>query len=380
MKNQFELRLVNKVGKLTHSSKQRHSNPEATDDQASILVNTTSTESEPLASRKLTASKIATVNKLSSSSLSDLSETLSDVSDSAILETVIVDKSNSIKGGSRKVKGHADNMNSSRKTNHRQSKSRKNQAKRLIPSRSMCCSKKCGALALVAVYISLDTLFNLFFVTFSAKITKSFVLTPNITKSFNKVPTYENFNIKTSTYDVWVVSLVRDALLFLVILAVGIRHKLIHRFIRFVHKKYISALLCLFMYSYSMLKMLLHSDQAFIDKRASDNTSMLMFIWNIIAAFLFFIAWYMLALLKPKECYYQKTNIDGGDMGENDMEEDIFLETLKETKKKRSSLLRLFRYSGPDWHFILIGTIFLIAGSICKCAKLFNLARYIPIC
>ena len=100
------------------------------------------------------------------------------------------------------------------------------------------------------------TLFNLFFVTFSAKITKSFVLTPNITKSFNKVPTYENFNIKTSTYDVWVVSLARDALLFLVILTVGIRHKLIHRFIRIVHKKYISALFCLFMYSYSMLKML----------------------------------------------------------------------------------------------------------------------------
>jgi hypothetical protein len=165
---------------------------------------------------------------------------------------------------------------------------------------------------------------------------------------------------------VWVISLVRDAVLLLVILTVGIRHKFIHQFIRFVHKKYVSALLCLIMYSYSMLKMLLHSDQAFTDQRPSDNTSMLMFLWNIISAFLFFIAWYMLALLKPKESFYQKTNVDGGDAGENEVEEDIFLETLKETKKKRSSLFRLFRYSGPDWPFILVGTIFLIAGAICK--------------
>lgn len=163
------------------------------------------------------------------------------------------------------------------------------------------------------------------------------------------------------------ISVVRDCVLFLILLTVAIKHSLVYGLIRFVHKKYVSGFLCLIMYSYAMLKMLLHSDQAFIDNRASDNTSMLMFLWNIISAFMFFIVWYMLALLKLKECNYQKTNIDGGDMeGEAEAEEDIFLETLKETKKKRSSLLRLFRYSGPDWHFILIGTVFLIAGSICK--------------
>lgn len=203
-----------------------------------------------------------------------------------------------------------------------------------------------------------------FFVTFSEKITKSFVITSNITKSFNKLPTYENFNIKTSTYDVWIISIVRDVLLFLIILIIAIRHRLVYSLIRFIHKKYLSAFLCLIMYSYSMLKMLLHSDQAFNNKRSPDNTSMLMFIWNIIAAFLFFIVWYSISLLKLKECNYQKTNIDGSDMGDNDGEEDIFLETLKETKKKRSSLFKLFSYSGPDWAFILVGTIFLILGSI----------------
>ncbi len=176
--NQFELRLVNKVGKLTQNKSS------ASDEQASILVNnnTTPLDNQP------SASKIEG-NKLSSSSLSDLSETLSDISDSAILETVIVEKANGTKTSKKKQKSFGAEVSSkaSRKSDRQCKLSRKRQAKRLMPSRSMCCSKKCGALAFVATYISLDTLFNLFFVTFSAKITKSFVLTPNITKSFNKV-------------------------------------------------------------------------------------------------------------------------------------------------------------------------------------------------
>jgi hypothetical protein len=126
-----------------------------------------------------------------------------------------------------------------------------------IVRNKMCCSKKCGCLSLIAVYISLDVLFNLFFVTFSANLTKSFITSPNISKSFHRFPSFQNFNIKTSTYDVWVVSLVRDAFLFFIILTVAIRHRFVYTFIRFIHKKYISSFLCLIMYSYAMLKMVI---------------------------------------------------------------------------------------------------------------------------
>jgi len=69
-----------------------------------------------------------------------------------------------------------------------------------------------------------------------------------------------------------------------------------------------------------MIKMLLHSDT-----RQVKQSSMLMFIWNVVAGFLFFISWYMLRLLNHKQLNYRKTDIDGGDLGENGNEEDIFI-------------------------------------------------------
>jgi len=69
-----------------------------------------------------------------------------------------------------------------------------------------------------------------------------------------------------------------------------------------------------------MIKMLLHSDT-----RQVKQSSMLMFIWNVAAGFLFFISWYMLRLLNHKQLNYRKTDIDGGDLGENGNEEDIFI-------------------------------------------------------
>jgi hypothetical protein len=88
-----------------------------------------------------------------------------------------------------------------------------------------------------------------------------------------------------------------------------------------VHKKYISALLCLAMYSFAMIKMLLHADQ-----RVPQQHNMIMFIWNIIAAVLFFLSWYMMSLLNLKNSNYFKTDVDGGDLGESaPTEDDIFL-------------------------------------------------------
>jgi hypothetical protein len=115
------------------------------------------------------------------------------------------------------------------------------------------------------------------------------------------------------------------------------------------------------MYSFAMIKMLVHADQ-----RVPDRNSMIMFIWNIFAGVLFFISWYMLALLKSKRSSYTKTDVDGGDLGDNALEEDILINTLKETQKKRSSLLRLFKYSKADWLYLLAGTLFLIVGAICE--------------
>jgi hypothetical protein len=98
---------------------------------------------------------------------------------------------------------------------------------------------------------------------------------------------------------------------------VSIHHRIIHSFIKNVHRKYISAVLCLLMYSYAMIKLLIHTDN-----RPKNNINVLMCIWNIIAAFLFFIVWYALSLLKLFD--YKKTNIDGGE-NENGDEADIFL-------------------------------------------------------
>lgn len=75
------------------------------------------------------------------------------------------------------------------------------------------------------------------------------------------------------------------------------------------------------MYSFSMAKMLLHTDK----RQNPDQNNMIMFIWDIAASFLFFISFYMLALLKLKKSNYQKTDVDGGDLGDNAGEEDIFI-------------------------------------------------------
>ena len=42
----------------------------------------------------------------------------------------------------------------------------------------------------------------------------------------------------------------------------------------------------------------------------------------------------------------------------------FILESLKETNKKRSSLIRIFKYSKPYLHFIIGGTVLLVIGSI----------------
>lgn len=210
---------------------------------------------------------------------------------------------------------------------------------------TMCCNKKCTCVAFIAIYISFDVLFNAFFVT----------------SAFTKQPAFSDYTIESSLVDVWLISVARDLVLTFVILMVGIRHQLISGFVKFVHKKYISSFLCLVMYSFAMIKMLIHAD-----KRVPDRSSMIMFIWNIFAGILFFISWYMLALLKSKSSNYQKTDVDGGDLGDNAPEEDILINTLKETQKKRSSLLRLFKYSKADWLYLLAGTLFLIVGAICE--------------
>lgn len=172
---------------------------------------------------------------------------------------------------------------------------------------NMCCSRKCFCVGLIAVFISMDILVNLFFVT----------------ESFKKTPDFSNYHINSSLIDVWFISMARDLVLFVVVTFVAIRHKFISGFVKFVHKKYISAFLCLMMYSFAMIKMLLHSDT-----RQVKQNNMFMLMWNVFAGFLFFISWYMLRLLKHKQSNYRKTDIDGGDLDENGNEEDIFIGNL----------------------------------------------------
>jgi hypothetical protein len=213
----------------------------------------------------------------------------------------------------------------------------------------MCCTRRCTCVFLIILYVVFDVLVNLFFVT----------------RAFSELPDVRPaaYRIESSLVDVWAVSLVRDSFTLIVVIISAVRSRVIYGFVRVVHKKYVSSFLCLIMYAYAMIKMLLHADQ-----RTADRNSMLMFVWNIGASVAFFLCVYMLALLKPKECRYQKTNVDGGDMSEENAgdEGDIFIETLKETNKKRSSLARLFSYSLPDLHVILCGSLFLLLGAICK--------------
>ena len=195
--------------------------------------------------------------------------------------------------------------NHSTGANHHHRRTESNTRSRLLieEDSNMCCTLKCGCITFVSVYLSIDFLLNLFFVT----------------KSFSQLPSVEDFSIKTSLIDIWIISLVRDLFVLTVTLIVGIKHRIIYSFVKWLHKKYISSFACLLMYSYAMIKMLLHADQ-----RKADQMSMLMFICNIVSAIFFFICWYMMSLLKLKECNYQKTDVDGGDIGENG-EEDIFL-------------------------------------------------------
>jgi hypothetical protein len=172
-------------------------------------------------------------------------------------------------------------------------------------TRMACFNKKCIFLTLTFIYVLLDLFLNVFFVT----------------KSFTELPGFHNYNIFFSMIDVWIISLCRDWFVLIVAMIVAIKHELICGFVKFVHKKYISSLLCLAMYSFAMIKMLLHADQ-----REPQQPNMIMFIWNIIGSVMFFLSWYMMSLLNLKNSNYFKTDVDGGDLGESaPTEDDIFL-------------------------------------------------------
>ena len=175
-----------------------------------------------------------------------------------------------------------------------------------VTSDSMCCcSRKCVCVTLIFAFILIDVFLNAFFVTYS----------------FTRAPSFHPYNVRLSLIDIWSVSLARDLVLFVVVLVTAAKHHAIYKFVKFVHRSYLSAFLCLLMYSFAMAKMLLHADQ----RAQPDQTNMAMLIWNIFAAFGFFISFYMLALLKIRKSSYSKTDIDGGDIGENGGEEDVFI-------------------------------------------------------
>lgn len=216
-----------------------------------------------------------------------------------------------------------------------------------------CCSRKCACVMCVFAFVFLDVFLNAFFVTYS------FTSAPRIGGRESENPA-NHYDIRLSLVDIWLIAIVRDFVLLAAVSAVAIRHQAVYRVVKFIHRSYLSAFLCLLMYGFAMAKMLLHADK----RPQTDQTNMSMLIWNIFAAFAFFISFYMLALLKVKKASYSKTDLDGGDVGENGGEEDAFIETLKETNKKRTSLIRIFRYSGPDLPIIAVGTFFLITGAV----------------
>ena len=184
-----------------------------------------------------------------------------------------------------------------------------NEKERMCCSKGGCCTRKCACNFLISVYLAFDIVLNAFFVT----------------HAFTQLPDFKQYNVVTSVVDTWIISLLRDLFLIVIVTLSSIRHRLVHRFVKWIHQKYLTSVLCLAMYAFAMIKMLLHSDQ-----RVADKNNMFMFVWNIGASFCFFIALYMLALLKPKQCNYHKTDVDGGDLGDQvGEEEDIFIGMFK---------------------------------------------------
>lgn len=220
-------------------------------------------------------------------------------------------------------------------------------------SSPMCTNtKKFICVTLSLAFISIDVLLNTFYVT------KSFKQGLWLSEE-----TRGKYVFATSLIDLWIVSLLRDIFLIVVVFWTIAKHQSAHNFTKFVHKRYIGAFLCLLMYSFAMVKMLFYSDQ----RSEPEKNHLNMCLWNIFAGFVFFIEVYMFALIKPKQSdSYQKTNVDGGDPGENPQEDDILIETLNEANKKRSSLFRLFKYSKSDVHLIAVASFFLLAGAVCK--------------
>ncbi|RNA06435.1 ATP-binding cassette sub-family B member 9 isoform X1 [Brachionus plicatilis] len=220
-------------------------------------------------------------------------------------------------------------------------------------SSPMCTNtKKFICVTLSLAFISIDVLLNAFYVTDSFR--KSLWLSEEH---------QGKYVFATSLVDLWIISLLRDLFLTMVVFWTIIQHPKAHNFIKFVHKRYIGAFLCLLMYSFAMIKMLFYADQ----RSDPDKNHMFMSVWNIFAGFIFFIEVYMFALIKPKQSdSYKKTNVDGSDPGESPQEDDILIETLNEANKKRSSLFRLFKYSKSDLHLIAVASFFLLAGAVCE--------------
>jgi hypothetical protein len=215
------------------------------------------------------------------------------------------------------------------------------------------CSKKCAFLTFTFFYLTLDIFINQCLMTNGFTDLKNFMYF-NTESSNGTTKTIEYADL---LIDQWLISNIRDLFIFIILIIVIINHHLCYKFLKFLHHHYINATLCLLMYSYAMIKLLLHADN-----RTTHLTNVFMLVWNIISGFLYFISMYMLSLLKVFD--YKKTNVDGGELENGGDEADIFLDTLKETQRKRVSLFRLFAYSKSDWHYILVGTVFLLGGAV----------------
>ena len=168
-----------------------------------------------------------------------------------------------------------------------------------------CCTrKKLFIICLIFLYLTVDFLINLIFVT----------------EIFSKMPSFMDYTASSSLIDIWIVSLAKCGFLLTISLLVVIRHEIVINFIRFVHSKYISLLVCLGMYSFAIIKMLLHAET-----RDIKVIPMAMFIWNFFSSFLFFGCWYMLKLLKLRKLNMNRNVSLEEDSKDNDDEKSTFI-------------------------------------------------------
>ena len=190
----------------------------------------------------------------------------------------------------------------------------------------------------------------------------------------NFVPFHAEYFVSVDGYtysliDVWVLSVLRSVLLLGSLF--GVLYNYEDGLVRVKALNYAVILLCVLMWSYPQIKMLIYTENA-VDFEA--KWFWLFFVWSEICAWIFLGNWYLLCSFKlhnsnsknvginsseeERQCLLQKDN----DIKTKDTNEE---QTAVNVKIKAANIFRLLSMSKPDIAFIILASFFMVASSVC---------------